>query len=65
MGEKLKSCPFCGGVAEIHERVGVCGPSSTYIQCCMVETQSFHGDMPEESTAKAIKAWNQRKETQV
>lgn len=58
--EKLKPCPFCGGIAGLYEHKTFINPlalGSFYIKCldCKVTTKYY-------KTAKeAMKKWNNRK----
>lgn len=54
---KLKSCPFCGGEAELIK--GMC-ELDNYVTClgCRCKTKLYN------TKASAIKAWNTRKPTQ-
>lgn len=64
MSEKLKPCPFCGGDAELNY-----GPSfepgvaDKTIAAVMCDTAFCPGEIsPYRDTARAITAWNTRKE---
>ena len=50
MANKLKSCPFCGGQAEVH------GNEFCWVRCkkCKCETRGVHG------MENAIVTWNCR-----
>lgn len=56
--EKMKACPFCGGVPEFHEHVmmGSDGKPMYYLQCskCFVSTP------PMKNQAEALSVWNTR-----
>lgn len=55
MGE-IKPCPFCGGAAELRERLDF--PETWYVICRCCEISTFAFQTPE----KALKRWNRRTE---
>jgi hypothetical protein len=54
----LKPCPFCGGVAELHERYGDCGslPAWYEVACFNPSCNFGCGDTEQE----AVDGWNTR-----
>jgi Lar family restriction alleviation protein len=55
---ELKSCPFCGGEAEIHNLVKIDINDRCWIECkeCGISTKIYDGEQ------EAIEAWNRRVE---
>ena len=56
MREVLKTCPFCGGEAEVMNGCACYEPDDYWIRCkkCEAETRIY------DSEAEAIAAWNRR-----
>jgi len=59
MNEKLKPCPFCGGIGKLNdkrERI------ASYVKCmtCGAETGLVKVSAEYSSDDKAIEAWNRR-----
>jgi len=57
---KLKPCPFCGGEAEIDDKIYSFGPVEVVVQCSnnncgVVPTTNYYYDK-----ARSIKEWNKR-----
>ena len=58
MNKKLKSCPFCGGIAEIF--TGYSGCEKVYrVECTQCRGRSLESEIK----ATVIDAWNRREET--
>jgi hypothetical protein len=62
-GQKLKSCPFCGGEAEI-KTYNLCDGFVSCIRCtkCGYKLLLQKVDIKTESAINAIKVWNKRYE---
>ena len=59
--EKLKSCPFCGGDAEISQG-RFDGKDTSYVMCrkCAAQGEFFFVSPKYASNERAILAWNRR-----
>lgn len=65
MNERLKPCPFCGGVAELKERYAMMGQKvQAYVRCkvCGSTSGYFGKSIAYCANEKAIEAWNRRHE---
>lgn len=67
MDKALKSCPFCGGKAELKEAHYLESERPySYVHCVNEEcalchhTAHYSGGSEEKNSAEAVSAWNQR-----
>jgi len=63
MREQIKSCPFCGGKAEVRNDKELNGVTD-WVECieCSCQTRTYYTHIKTETDqeAEAIKAWNRR-----
>ena len=58
--KNLKTCPFCGGLAEIH--IQHSSPEVAWAECmiCNATSASFIANIYSSAIDDAVKAWNKR-----
>ena len=62
--EKIRKCPFCGGVANL-SHVRIINTMFSYVVCteCDVKGKQVQISTKYSSDERAIEAWNMRRET--